>query len=208
MEKGTLHELQMKKKKMKHNLCYVGLVVLTIFLLLPVAFRLFIRDPDEEKTKEEEKKVYISLSCIKGEESISSTFLNDKPQSIMYKVKGNKVSTNNPDEVDENAEDSTVSVASSDNQTSGTMDSNTVNNNVVEGNNSTSSSVFGDNETVVDVLSKIIPLQYDSNEDVSIIKMNYSYISANPDYNAIFGTIKGQETFFQSRGFSCTQVEF
>ena len=186
METSTLHELQMKKKRIKHNLSYTGLVVLTILLSLPIALRIIIRDSKDEEEEEKKMDVYISLNCTKNDESISSTFLNDIPQSMMYKVKGNQVNKNTPDE-------------SSDNVTSNEVQSTNSPNNIT---------TFGDDQSILDILSKISDLKYDSSDNTSYIKLSYSYIKSIPGYETAFGTIKDQEKLFTSRGFTCTQTQF
>ena len=202
MEKGTLHELQMKKKKMKHNLCYFGLVVLIILLALPPSLRSFIKDPEEEKEKEKKKEetqiVYTTLNCSKGDETISSTFKNEEPQSILYRVKGNLVD-NKPDETD------TAAVGTYDNQ-------NIVDNNTSSVPQDITDSSGGDTNTfdklsVYEVLSNVMIVTYDENENVSYIKVGYGSLTPNKEYENTFSTISAQEAFFTSKGFTCTQTK-
>ena len=76
-----------KKKKTKRVLCYIALVFLVILLFTPLVFKIAFK---ESKPKEEKKEDIISsLSCEKGIESISSSFKNDEPQNIAYRIKGN-----------------------------------------------------------------------------------------------------------------------
>lgn len=76
-----------KKKKTKKVLCYIALVILVILLFTPLVFKLAFK---ESKPKEEKKEDIISsLSCEKGIESISASFINDEPQNIAYRIKGN-----------------------------------------------------------------------------------------------------------------------
>lgn len=185
MESGTLRELQMKKKKIKHNLCYTGLVILIILLILPVSLRLLIRDGKGKVGEKSNEKIYMSLNCSKGEESISSTFLNDEPQNLMYRVNGNKVNQNIPDE-------SSVTTQEAKDEIS----------------NSQQKPAFTDNETVLEVLSKVSILTYDESDDTSYIKIPYNYMESIPGYSDVFGTIESQEKFFTSRGFSCTKAQF
>lgn len=74
-----------KNKTFKKILCYFSLVVLTILLFIPALFRLIFK---EEKPTVKEDVVSI-LNCEKSEESVRSTFLNDTPKNILYKIKGN-----------------------------------------------------------------------------------------------------------------------
>lgn len=73
-----------KKKNAKKVLCYFSLVILTILLFLPLAFKIIFREEKEEVPVD----VVEMLSCEKAEESISSSFKNGEPQNILYKVKG------------------------------------------------------------------------------------------------------------------------
>lgn len=187
MESGTLHQIQVRKNKMKHNLCYVGLVVLIILLFIPPMFRLFIKDKDSGKEKKD--PVYIALNCNKSDESINATFEDGIPQNIMYKVKGN-VSKNNPDEV------STTET--------NMVDSNSLNQNST----SNTKTPFNDDATVYDILTKFGEFEYLENEGNSVIRIPYSIITAVEGYDLVFGTINGQENFYTSRGFSCAQVAF
>ncbi len=76
----------MKKKKNNNYLYYIGLVILVILLLLPPGLRLFASDLYVEE--EEKVDVIKILSCNKVDESISSSFVNEIPQNIDYKIKG------------------------------------------------------------------------------------------------------------------------
>lgn len=192
MEAGTLHQIQMKKKKMRKRLCYVGLVVLIILLLTPPAFRLFISDDAGEK---KEEKSYISLICNKEGESISSTFENGVAQNIMYKIKGNVNDTlNNPDALDDTLHEDTVD------------SSNNVNNQ--ETNQISKDYPFKESDSLLSIFSRFVSPTYDENEGVSIIRVSYSSLTLFEGYDEVFKTVNSQENFFTSRGFSCSQSAF
>ena len=188
MESTTLQQLQAKRKKMKHNLCYVGLVILIILLITPPMLRLFV----EDKTGEEVvKKVYIALVCSKEGESISSTFEDGKPQNIMYRIQGN-VTNNTPDEIDDinnDLKDSTIE------ETPTPSISN-------------ANSAIRDTDTVIGVLARFSSFEYNAEENYSELKISYSSFPKTEDYDAVFATISAQENFYTSRGFSCTQNTF
>lgn len=76
-----------KKKKNYEGWCYFGLVFLIILLILPVAFRMFGKNWYQ---KEEKKKDLVEvLKCTKEKDTIYSSFINDVPQYLEYKVIGN-----------------------------------------------------------------------------------------------------------------------
>ena len=86
----------MKKNKKDHRiLCYIGLVILIILLLLPFLLRIFGKNLyQKQETKKDE---VIVLSCNKQNEMISSTFLNNEPQNIEYRIKGDYSSKDETD---------------------------------------------------------------------------------------------------------------
>lgn len=73
---------------MKKFFLWVLLILLIGFLLLPPALRIFGKDL-YKKVEEEKKDVVTVLNCKKGEDSINTTYLNDKPYDFRYYVKGN-----------------------------------------------------------------------------------------------------------------------
>ena len=91
-----------KNKKMIRRLCYVSLVLLVILLLTPPLLRAFVKEKEENP---EPPKVVTVLSCEKENESVSSTFLNQDPQNLLYKIKGNYTETKEltPDEKTDDA---------------------------------------------------------------------------------------------------------
>ena len=94
----------MKKNKGDNRLlCYIGLVILIILLLLPPALRLFGKNLYvKEPVKKDE---ILILSCNKQNESINATFLNKEPQYIDYIIKGDySVNTNEENETIEQTE--------------------------------------------------------------------------------------------------------
>ena len=83
-----------KNRKLKIILCYFSLLVLIVLLLLPPALRMLVN----EKKEPEVVKAVTILSCERDKESISSTFLNQDPQNILYKLKGNYTEDKQADE--------------------------------------------------------------------------------------------------------------
>ena len=77
----------MKKNHDFSILCYIGLVILFILLLLPPMLRLFGKDLYVQKEEKKRDEVII-LTCDKQDENINATFLNGDPQIIEYRIKG------------------------------------------------------------------------------------------------------------------------
>lgn len=74
---------------MKRLTCLVVLAVLFALLLLPPFLRRFVSfDLEKVSTKGSNDKVLI-LNCEKQEEKINTSYLNDKPYNIQYKINGN-----------------------------------------------------------------------------------------------------------------------
>lgn len=226
MENGNLHSMQVKKKARIKKLCYVALVILIILLLMPPAFRLFVKDKNSGEVKEED--VVIILNCNNSTESITSTFLNGKPGTLTYKIRGNyysKSETTNPDEkTDENntltSNDSTINdeknTSSSEETNESTIDNNTnTNETSKEENIPTSSPIASPNSTddgektsaLLNILSKHGEFQYDSIEDASTIKMPISNLEGIPEYEAIFSSLQNQQGYYELQGFSCTATK-
>ena len=203
MEAGTLQQMQMKKKKMKHNLCYVGLVVLIILLLTPPLLRLFVSDDSGEETK---KVIYMALNCTKEDESISSTFADGVPQNIMYSVKGNLLD-NAPDEIDNNLTEN-ENVAEVDSSVNTTQDIGGVNNEGVGNEQTTNSSSISESVTVREIFRTYKNFEYDANENISVIRLNEGEIKSVAIYAEELSTINKQENIYTSRGFSCVQSQF
>ena len=101
----------MKKKKSDHfALCYLGLGVLVFLLLLPVALRLFGKNLYEKK--EVKKDVVTLLNCNKKSETVSSTFLNEDPKNLNYKIGGDystvQINDTDEQEIDMSSKTATV----------------------------------------------------------------------------------------------------
>jgi len=80
-----------KNKKVKIFFCYISLVFLIALLFTPLVFKIVFKAEKNEKKDD----VVTRLECNKGEEIISSTFFNDKPQNILYRIKGNYMTNGN-----------------------------------------------------------------------------------------------------------------
>lgn len=83
-----MKNINSNNKKIKHVLCYIGLVVLTILLFLPLVFKIAYKD----RKKENSSVVVWVLNCNIGNEVIRSTFKNDDPQIVTYTIPGNHTS--------------------------------------------------------------------------------------------------------------------
>ena len=73
-----------KNKTLKKVFCYFGLVILTILLFLPLAFKIIFKEKEEEVPQ----NVVEMLTCEKDGESISSSFKNGDPYNLLYMVRG------------------------------------------------------------------------------------------------------------------------
>ncbi len=72
---------------MKNFLLWISLFLLIILLLLPPIFRKFGSDwYYEEKVK---KDVVTVLNCVKGDETINTTYFNSNPYNFQYSISGN-----------------------------------------------------------------------------------------------------------------------
>ena len=73
---------------MKNMLLYFALFILIVLLLLPVGLRWFASDLYAEGPSTKKDDVMISLKCIKSNETIKMTYLNDRPYSFWYQIVG------------------------------------------------------------------------------------------------------------------------
>ena len=94
-----------KNKTLKKILCYFALVILIVLLFTPMAFRIAFKEKKEEPKKD---VVYI-LKCNKGDESISSTFLNEQPHKITYTITGNYMTNSEQNENNSETNNETIS---------------------------------------------------------------------------------------------------
>lgn len=84
---------------MKKVLLWIALVFLIILVLIPPALRLFGKNLYIKV--EEKKDVVTVLNCLKNEENISTTYLNDVPYNFKYTLNGNYSNDREESEKDE-----------------------------------------------------------------------------------------------------------
>ena len=185
-----------KNKKIKIALSYVGLVFLVILIALPPIFR---------ATFEEEKKstesVVTTLECIKDGETVRSTFLNQKPQVLIYKISGNYLEKTSADRYDidilkpEEYEYDNV-VGDEETTTKETDNSNpTTQTEIIEEPN--------------EVLEKIRPIGtsiYDDATNITEFRIAMENIEGSDDYKLIFSSVENQETYFKNHNFTCNKT--
>ena len=73
---------------MKKFLMYVALIVLLFLLFLPLGLQLFGSKLYIDTPSAKKSDVMLSLKCIKSNETIKMTYLNDKPYSFWYQIVG------------------------------------------------------------------------------------------------------------------------
>ena len=75
---------------MKRMLCLVSIVILLFFLLLPPVLRRFATFDVYEKIEAKGNNDSISvINCKRDDEQINTSYLNNKPYNLQYKIKGN-----------------------------------------------------------------------------------------------------------------------
>lgn len=67
---------------MKKSLCYIGIFILSLFIILPPLFRTVLKE-DTTTIKNESNKVR-QLSCVKYVETISMSYMNNDVNNIRY----------------------------------------------------------------------------------------------------------------------------
>ncbi len=230
MKKENTQEVIARKKKQNKILCYFGLVILIFLLFLPPALRLFVAEKKELK-----KDINEILTCDKADESISATFLNDKPQSVLYKMKGDHTvtETSNPDE---ETDDSAVS--SSDNNTSSTTAA--VDNDSTklvdeaptniddqtkqeepgenktedgesqtpgENSNTGTDELDGNAKSFFELVKPYSKVTYNEEEDITEVRIIVSDLEGMNEYQTVFSTVSGQKSYYETEGFSCTSTQ-
>ena len=83
---------------MKKILLYIALVFLLILLLLPAGLKTFGRNLYVDESDNEKENTNTMLKCIKGNETITTTYLNGSPYTFMYQIVGESISTSNENE--------------------------------------------------------------------------------------------------------------
>lgn len=183
-----------KKKKQTKIICYISLFVLVVLLFMPLITRTFVKEKEEPKKKD----VAIILNCNKADESINSTFVNGVPQSILYKVRGNRVEVNTPDE-----ENNTNDVDNQSMTEAATSEENIVTTTptpepITDQNN--------DSMTPYDIFKSVSIAEYDEVEGVTTMRVDPSYLNSFDRYTPYFSTLDLQESYYNSHGFSCTKT--
>ena len=149
MKKENTKEAIAKKKKRTKIACYIGLVVLAIMIAVPPLLRKYVPD-----TSDENKKELLVINCNKANESLNSSFVNGKPQNILYSVKGNIYEENNPDEEmglidNENNNDALSENTSQDNEDMSSLDS-SIDNTTIDEQNSIVDDNISSNENEIE----------------------------------------------------------
>ena len=187
-----------KNKKRTRIICYISLVVLVILLFIPPAFRAFIK----EKQVEEKKSVVLILSCNKLDESISSTFLNDEPQNLLYKIKGDKTITIAPDE----ETGATIGVVDNLDDNPPTDDPTNQTENQVETIDPNNPNSTDSKESLYEILKPYSVVSYDEESDTTSVRTNMPDLRGYGYYQPLFGTASNQQNLFQNYGFTCTST--
>lgn len=162
-----------KNKKLKHVMCYFALVILVILLFVPLAFKIIFKEKEPEKQPD----VVTILLCNKGDESISSTFLNDDPKNLSYSIPAANVDIKEEDNKEnQDNQDSTEQASTEE----------TAN-------------------PVLRKLINYAAITY--NEEKTIASINFSVESTRGsiDYETIFSNVASQKEYFQTQGFTCTE---
>jgi len=89
--------------KLKKVLCYVAIVILLIFIILPPSLRIFAKDDFEEKPKD----VVTLLTCTKNVETVNMPYLNGNLVSIKYTFQLENNQTNENDFPNDNLDNIT-----------------------------------------------------------------------------------------------------
>lgn len=174
-----------KNKKMKIVLCYIGLVVLVALLLLPPIFRLAFQEKEEIK-----EQVVTTLDCVKNGESVKGTFLNEKPQMIIYKIYGDYRIKETPDEyeLDNSNPDETSSTETT------TLD---------ESNDSKETETYND---LFEKLSDFADITYNEENNLTELRVDINRFIGSKDYELIFSSVNGQESYYKNQGFTCNKI--
>ena len=180
-----------KNRKGKIALSYITLIILVVLLFLPLIFRItFV-----EKVERDEQ-IVTTLSCVKENESITGTFLNDEPQVVIYNIKGDyQIKT--AEEISEN-DDENVKNDESNNISLG----DTLLDNNPASTNTKSTNV--DNE-LFEKLRELAEPTYNENEDMTTLRINVKDIIQTKDYESIFNNLNNQEKYYTIQGFTCNK---
>ena len=178
--------------------------------IIPFTYRLFVKDKNAGETKVED--VIMILNCNSSTESITSTFLNGKPGTITYKISGNyysNVESINPDEtIDGVANNATSTTKDGMNNTADSpIDQKIEDITPSSSPSETSSNLIDSSNNLLNIISKYGEFEYDSIENVSIIKINVSSLSDIPEYEAIFSTLENQQSYYNLQGFTCSATK-
>ena len=166
------------KKGNKLFLCYFGLVILIILLLLPICLRLFGKNLYEKKENSDEEIIEV-LNCNKDNSTINSTFLNGTPQNLLLKIKGDQTTIKETNKSD----------------TSLTTD------------DSTNDTVSREND-LVKYIRNYSMINYSKEDDTTSFKVNMTDLKQIDEYIVLFNNLENQQKYFTSQAFSCTVVKY
>lgn len=230
ISKENLQVVKTRKKERTKKICIAALVLSIILLFLPPALRLFVEPPPPPQID-----VIHFVSCAHGDETLSSTFLNNEPKNIKFIANGDvTVSTVadrseyiTPDE--ENSSDvvisgqldntsSTIVIDNSDqvtNQANGGQniitDSNaTTDPNAIEGNTDAGvieTSLITDINAYISYIREYSTFDYNAEENMTTIITEVPKLKGTQYYNELFSSVEKQYNMFSMIGFTCTTSE-
>ena len=188
MTKENTQVIIAKQKKRTRIICYVSLFFLVILLFLPPALRLFVEDKEPE-----EKKVITILTCNKADATISSTFLNDVHQNIVYKINGNYTMTNTGETLEVNNADeqeinSNVEMEMADDQSIGDNQ-----NSIIE------------KGSFLELIRPISQVTYDDASNITTFRVNMNSLKEFSNYETDLSSIAAEEAYFATFDFSCAK---
>ena len=224
INKENLQVVKARKKERTKKICIAALVLSIILLLLPPALRIFVEPPPPP-----EKTIVSVLSCNRGSDSLSSTFLNGDPQYITYIVNGDQtVEVADLDKLaDENDSSSSTAVGgqSMDTNNENITDQNTTESSsstteqsTTEPNNSTTEQSEIENETellsgintdskLIGVLREYSTLDYSEEEKTTTISTEMSKMKTSEYYTNYFSSLDIQKNLYTKLVFICTSSD-
>ena len=229
ISKENLQVVKARKKERTKKICIATLVISIILLLLPPVLRILVEPPPPP-----EKTIVSVLSCNRGSDSLSSTFLNGDPQYITYIVNGDQTVevadiNNYADEnesgtstavagqsVDANNESSSESGSSATEQSTIESSSEATEQSSTDPNNSTTEQT--ENETqllsgistdtkLISVLREYSTLDYSEEEKTTTISTEMSKMKTSEYYTNYFSSLDIQKNLYTELGFICTSSD-
>lgn len=170
---------------MKKILCYLAIVVLLVFIVLPPVLRLTMKEENEEPVVP--KDVIEMLQCTKNEDSLSISYLNGKTYNIRYTEKIVEVA---PDIEDENKDE---------------LDDNVLDNARINPINTTND----DDRSFKEVLEGYAHVKKTSKEGKMIYSLDLSSSEVYDRFaNKFKKEINEQMAYFKSLGYTCNTTKY